>query len=357
MPASRAAFAATLLLASACATGPITGTPVRWPAEPDPPRVRFSRALISEADVESGMAAFRRALTGRHPLGFKQPSGLAVGDGGNEVYVADQSLGQVLRWNFEARTLEVFAPDFALASPFGLAIDGRGDVYVSQPPRRSIQVFDHAGKLLREFGSDAERPTGIAVDRARGLLYVCDGSFPTSQRHRVLVYSLGGQLLRTIGTRGTEAGQFNFPGAVAVDGQGNVYVVDTLNARVQVFDPAGRLLRIFGERGEGPGMFARPKAIAVDRRGIVYVVDGENGVVDLFDQENRFLMAFGGKAGLLEYFQMPASIALDPAHDLVYVGDEGPAPRVNVYQLLPDPGGPAAPAPAGAGSAASPASR
>jgi len=43
------------------------------------------------------------------------------------------------------------------------------------------------------------------------------------------------EFLRKWGTRGTGDGQLNHPGGLAIDGDGNVYVVDTANNRIQVF--------------------------------------------------------------------------------------------------------------------------
>ncbi|MBC7262582.1 MAG: hypothetical protein H5T63_11300, partial [Chloroflexi bacterium] len=68
----------------------------------------------------------------------------------------------------------------------------------------------------------------------------------------------------TWGGFGTGDGQFNDPKGIAVDGQGNVYVVDTRNQRVQVFDGEGRYLRGWGWQGNGAGEFQEPWGIAVD---------------------------------------------------------------------------------------------
>ena len=43
------------------------------------------------------------------------------------------------------------------------------------------------------------------------------------------------EFLRKWGTRGEEDGQFSFPMGLAIDGKGNIYVVDTANHRIQVF--------------------------------------------------------------------------------------------------------------------------
>ena len=334
--AIRLAIPFAVALTAACAGAPAKRAEVRWPAAPDPARIRFVRSISTGADVEtSGFQAFQRSLLGTRPVSFQQPSALALTPDGQRLYVTDQTLGQVLWFDFKLGEAKAFAPATGFSQPMGVALDGAGNVYVSEPPRRRVRVFSPEGQILREFGGEAERPTGLAVDARRQLVYLADSSFQASQNHRILVYSQQGKLLRTIGARGSAPGQFNFPAYLALDPQGNLYVSDVLNFRIQVFDPEGNLIRFFGEAGETIGTFARPKGVAVDRRGITYVVDTDNASVQLFDDKNRLLMYFGGRADLLEYFSQPGPIAIDQAGRLIYVGDQSVNfPRINVYEFL-----------------------
>ncbi len=343
-------LALAVALAAGCATPPRPSS-VRWPPEPDVARIKFARTITSSADVEtSGWPAFQRALLGTEPIYFRQPMALAVSPDGNRLYVVDQSFGQVFWLDFKLGKGANLTSDAAFIQPFSLALDQAGNVYVSEPQARRVRVFSPEGRLQRQFGGEAERPTGLAIDAKRQLVYVADGSGPASSNHRIMVYSLQGKLLRTIGTRGEAPGQFNFPSHLAVDLEGNLYVVDTLNFRIQVFDPEGNVVRFFGEAGEGLGKFSRPKGIAVDKRGIVYVADGDTGAVQMFNQQAQLLMYFGGKANLVEYFDLPGPVAIDPAGKYIYVGEMGMRlPRINVYEFLDV----AAPAPA-PGAAATP---
>ena len=89
-------------------------------------------------------------------------------------------------------------------------------------------------------------PVGLAIDQ-QGHLYVIDGS-----NNRLQVFDANGQFLTTWGSLGYGDGQFSFNestihGAVAVDGQGNVYIADTYNHRIQKFTSDGQFLTIWVE--------------------------------------------------------------------------------------------------------------
>jgi sugar lactone lactonase YvrE len=179
-----------------------------------------------------------------------------------------------------------------------------------------------------------ERPTGLAIDRARGILYVADTSRVTSENHRIFAYTLEGRLVREIGHgRGAEEGQFNFPSYLALDEAGNLYVNDAMNFRIQVFDPEGKLLRSYGETGDTIGSLARTKGLAFDSFGNLYVADGEHSVVQIFNKDFQALMYFGGKAAIVEHFDIPSAIAIDRRRNRIYVANEIQA-RINVYDLV-----------------------
>ena len=122
-------------------------------------------------------------------------------------------------------------------SPEKLAIDGDGNVYVSDNNNHRIQVFDLQGRFLGKWGGRGEddgqfiHPQGLAID-CEGNLYVVDHN-----HSRIQVFDLQGRFLSKWGTEGEEDGQFNWPNGLAIDGYGNVYVVEWLNHRIQVFQP------------------------------------------------------------------------------------------------------------------------
>ncbi len=65
-------------------------------------------------------------------------------------------------------------------------------------------------------------------------------------------------------------------GEIAVDLQGNVYVIDNRNRRVHKFDNQGHFLMRWGSKGRADGLFNSLYGIAVDQQGQVYVADYDN---------------------------------------------------------------------------------
>src|SRR5258708_32359097 len=61
------------------------------------------------------------------------------------------------------------------------------------------------------------------------------------------------------------------PKGMCRDREGNVVVVEPHYQRVNCFSPEGKLLAQWGERGTNAGQFMLPRAVAVNSRGEIYV--------------------------------------------------------------------------------------
>jgi len=95
------------------------------------------------------------------------------------------------------------------------------------------------------------------------------------------------ELVRTLGDVAAEdeSVAFYMPAGLAVDGKGNLYILDTGNHRVQKFSPDGRFLASFGRQGQGPGEFAYPDSIDVDAAGMLWVSDPNNQRIQALTSE------------------------------------------------------------------------
>ncbi|MDQ3936113.1 MAG: 6-bladed beta-propeller, partial [Actinomycetota bacterium] len=133
-------------------------------------------------------------------------------------------------------------------------------------------------------------------------------------------------------------GEFNEPYSVAVDGYGDVYVLDTRNDRVQKFSPDGGFLRAWGGTGSAPGQLADARGIEIDRRGVVYVSDHGNHRIQAFTLDGRLRSVWGRNGGDGSpgsgpgEFDQPRSAATDRAGN-VYVVEKR---NHRVQKLTPD---------------------
>ena len=325
-----------------CAAPPPKPKEIRlaWPEPPEQARIEFIRSITSDEDLgkdTTNTQSILKFLEGEKPAKNRivEPMGIAVSDDGERLYVSDNVQAAVFIYDFAKKTArKIGGEDKLLASPMQLALDAQENIYVVEQVKKGVSVFDRDGKLLR-FITDAsiERPTGVAIDNARGKIYVSDTSHTKSEDHTVKVFDLAGKFLGKIGKgKGDIEDAFRFPTFLTVDPQGNLYVADTLNSRVQVFDAEGKFVRQIGKRGNAWGQFDKPKGVAVDSFGNVYVTDSGWSNVQIFNAKGQVLLFFGGRGTYPGLMQNPASLTIDK-HNRIYVGDMLNH-RINVYQLV-----------------------
>ena len=124
----------------------------------------------------------------------------------------------------------------------------------------------------------------MAVD-GDGNLYVLDSANHTIRKvtpaGEVTTFAGSGSSGSDDGT-GTAA-SFNNPTGVAVDGDGNLYVADTYNSTIRKVTPAGVVTTFAGSGSYGSddgtgtaASFANPRGVAVDGDGNLYVADTNN---------------------------------------------------------------------------------
>ncbi len=178
-----------------------------------------------------------------------------------------------------------------------------------------------------ELSNKLEQPTGIIYDKINNFIYIAD-----TRLHKIFVYNEKGILLRTIGKRGTEKENFNYPTFLALDKKSNLYVVDALNFKVKIFNDSGVLLNSFGQAGDATGFFNRPKGIAIDSFGHIFVVDALFHIVQVFDMEGNYLYNFGGLGQQKSRFWLPVGIFID-SNDNIFIADTYNA-RIQKYRLI-----------------------
>lgn len=330
------------LLAGCATAGPKKVTEILWPEPPLKPRIKFVGLLRNEDDLratgteKSVREWFSETILGakKIPSSLRQPMGVALSHDGKRLYVTDLAKPGAFVFDFETRQMRPLGGEaFEFQAPLGVASDAQDNVYVVDSRQKLVRVFDPRGALARTITHESlERPTGIAIDPARQRLYVADSSTAKSSHHVIHVFDLEGRHLSTVGGLGSAAGQFSFPTYLTVDGQGNLYVADTMNGRIQVLDPGGNALQTIGEHGDAYGMFDKPKGVALDSFGNVYVADSSWSNVQIFNPQGKVLLFFGGRGRVPGLLFNPTGLAIDK-DNRIYVADAFNE-RVSIYQLI-----------------------
>ena len=170
------------------------------------------------------------------------------------------------------------------------------------------------------------QPTGIAYATISKEIWVVE-----TGAHRISILNEQGKRIKTIGKRGAEPGEFNYPTDIWIDKEGKAYVIDAMNFRIQIFDNSGELISIFGEAGDATGYFARPKGIATDSFGNIYITDALFHTVQIFDLSGNYLYNFGEQGRSNGQFWMPSGIFIDE-NNFIYIADSYNS-RIQLFQL------------------------
>ncbi len=102
-----------------------------------------------------------------------------------------------------------------------------------------------------------------------------------------------------IGSVDDEKTMFYQIGGIAVDGQANMFVLDSGNQRLQKYDKDGNYLQTIGRKGEGPGEFMRPFDVSLDGQGNIYV--RELRKMHVFDSQGNSIKDINLQAYIMEF--------------------------------------------------------
>lgn len=194
-----------------------------------------------------------------------------------------------------------------LSTPSGVAVDSKGDIYISDLGNRVLRRVDGATGIITTFagtgalgysgdGGPANLATfgfnldGVAMD-AHGNIYAVDGG---NDVIRKIQASTG--IITTFAGNGTPGfsgdggaatlAQFNYPGSISFDQVGNAYISDEVpNERVRRVDSSGIVTTVVGNGtlgfcGDGgpplSACLAHPEDTVTDSLGNFYIADLAN---------------------------------------------------------------------------------
>ncbi len=231
--------------------------------------------------------------------------------------------------------------------PYAVALDGLGNLFVSDFGNYAIRKLDSSGSATTFIGQGVSDPSrsftvgqtsGVAVD-AQGNLYVANTDYGTI----IKVDAAGNPSTLAGGNpnsnfadgQGAAAG-FYYPSGLGVDAQGNVYVIDAYNDAVRKIDPSGNVTTLAGTgtagHQDGPGSsaefeFAIGSQLVVDAQGNLYVADTYADDIRKIDPSGNVTTfagtgSSGSDDGTLSTatFNQPTGIAIDGQGNL-YVAD------------------------------------
>lgn len=223
-----------------------------------------------------------------NPLEIGSPAGLAVGPDGN-VYVAEStSRTRISVWSPTGRFLRAFADrgegEGQLSSPYQVALDAQGSVYVADSGNNRIQKFSAQGQYVASIGKGGFTAKDDELSDPRGVTIAPDGTLwaVDEMYRRVQHYATDGRYLGGFGRQGDGPGEFSAPGSITATADA-LYVTDRGSSRVQRFALNGNYVgQVGGTPGSGNGQFSHPEFIASDCAGSFYVSDTDNLRVQRF---------------------------------------------------------------------------
>ncbi|HWQ31994.1 MAG TPA: BACON domain-containing carbohydrate-binding protein [Blastocatellia bacterium] len=190
-----------------------------------------------------------------------------------------------------------------LDTPVGLATDAQGNLYIADAGNHRIRKLTLSSGVITTiagsgygFGGDGGAavaaqfnfPTGVAIDGA-GNLYISD-----TGNHRVRRVNAAGIVSTVAGTGSAGSGgdggpataaQLNAPGGIGLDSAGNLFIADQGNHRVRKLAKDGRISTVAGNGTSGAGgdggaaveaQLNSPAGVAIDRAGNLFIADTYN---------------------------------------------------------------------------------
>ena len=234
---------------------------------------------------------------------FSRPWGVAVNER-DEIAVTDVNKHRVQVFSINGDYLRSFgikgSKQGELVFPTGIAFDN-GNMIVTDTGNHRVQLFSEQGVYLSQFGGEGQ------LHHRHALFVDSDGNIIVTDRDNQLIkiFSLSGQFLQKVGE-----GAFLTQPISCVQHGKYLIVTDTDQHCVKVFHRNGIFLYRFGKKGNGDGEFDTPRCLAVDKAGHLLVCDKNNHRIQLFERDGKFLAKFGKKGSKLGEFNGPIAAAV-----------------------------------------------
>jgi len=152
-------------------------------------------------------------------------------DSNNMVYIANSRYDNILKYNEKGILKKKYTCNDSLKRPYGLAIGNDNTIVVADTENNRIIKIYQDGKCEQILTTHSfHSPRDVEIDNDNNI-YVVD-----TYNHCTKKFSENGELIATIGSKGNQAGNFDYPEDCAITNQGEyLYVSDFNNHRIQKF--------------------------------------------------------------------------------------------------------------------------
>ncbi|NJN70869.1 MAG: hypothetical protein HC801_11755, partial [Nitrospira sp.] len=209
-----------------------------------------------------------------------------------------------------------------LNEPKGVALDGHGNVYVADSENHVVRKIDRATGVISTVAGmpvhedeDLAEPQNTAPKVTEedplgddGLAEARRSSYTqhTDLSGTVRYWANGTSSTKRYGGDGGPAlsACLNFPNAVAVGREGNVYIADTMNHRVRMVEAATGVISTLAGTGQarfsgdgGPANQAtlnEPAALIIDEKHRLYIADQSNHRIRVVDLNTGLIQTIAG---------------------------------------------------------------
>ncbi len=216
---------------------------------------------------------------------FSQPKGIAVNEDGL-VVLADFGNKRIVKLKYTKGNLEFLGEIKLPGRPFGVCLDSKDNIYVTDYDNSRVYVYSPLDSLLISFGREGRaygelfQPMGIAVIDANApsnhyredFIAIVD-----NEGKRLSKFTTSGRFINSLYSFEIGLADANFL-YCAIDYFGNIYVTDERNDQIHKFDRNLGYIISEGRTGVEKGEFSSPRGIAIGRRyGQVFITEKEGG--------------------------------------------------------------------------------
>ena len=243
--------------------------------------------------------------------GLQTPFGLAL-DSAGDLYVNDFNGSGILRYSPTGAFLGVFASTANIGQGVGLAFDSFGNLYTPVFNGSYVNRFSPTGTYLGVFASTiygtGSAPTGLAFDGS-GNLYVSNssGNVSSTAQGNIVEFSPTGAFLRVFASQGVNA-----PQGLAFDSVGDLYVTNLNNDTITEYSPTGAYLGVFASTG-----LDGPRSVAFDSVGDLYVTNLNNGTITEYSPSGAYLGVLVSGLSSPEFLAFATSTVPEPTSRLL----------------------------------------